>query len=157
VRLTIGWGLLSDKQIAAALASKDEWERHSALQNLNQTKFESCWPALVQMCSDPSKNIRCYLPEVLAAYPHREEAIPVLLIMSEDFDAGVKIAAAKALHTLGRKDGIPVLIQMLRNQADPASGQAGAAHRTLKDITGKELKNDEWEDWWAKNQKGNEK
>lgn len=72
------------------------------------------------------------------------------LLHDPDPDHFIKIWAASGLGKLGRKEGIPVLINLLKLRE--TRDYRGNIVHVLKELSGKQFREDysEWNNWWEK-------
>ncbi len=133
--------------IREALQSEDKEERRSAVLLCSREAPEGCFELLMTMGNDEDSIVTRYLCAALAAYGD-QKAVPVLLGLLEDPGHSTKIWAASGLGKLGRKDGIPVMIDLLRHEA--IRSDWFNIRVVLTELTGKQYREDhaEWRDWW---------
>ena len=139
----------ANRLVVKALQSTNVEEKRSAVEMCYRQRIDQAFPILMKMGDDKDPLVRRYLSAALAIYGDKQ-AIPVLLKLLHDPypDPFIKIWAADALGKLGRKDGVPDMIDLLKRE-DTKSFRGNIVH-TLQDITGKQLEDDygQWNAWW---------
>ncbi len=143
--------------VAAALQDGDVRVRKSAVLICGGKNYESCVPILLKMGDDPDAEVRRELCLALVR-SGSEQARPILqkLLREHDDSVFVRPAAAEALISLNRREGLEALMELLR---DPQLQQyeAYAVQEMLKKITSEKFDNKAgWLDWWEQTGKTKE-
>lgn len=145
-----------DALMTAELHSSDHEVRERAvLISFNTSRSNNFFPILLTMADDPDPIVKINLIQTLKnqalGEPDDKRAIPVLNRLLHDPDPNVKIRTALALKQLKHMEGVPVLIDLLR---DPKIGSynMNKTMEVLGDITDKHFGDDcrKWFNWWEK-------
>ena len=138
-----------DELVLNALRSRNAAERRQAVLLCGKHPFEKCIPLLMKMTDDPDPYVRRYLGSALGACGDAR-AVPALLklLHEKDTDPFIPIWAAGGLDKHGRKDGIAVLIELLRSER--VKKGAGNTMSSLERLTGigEGYTPNEWVAWW---------
>lgn len=135
--------------VQKALSSEHPRERDAAVRICTREKYPECFPILIGMTEDDDDFVRASVCWALGEY-NDQRAVPPLLKQLRATDASVTVKgyAARALNKLGHKDGLPVLIELLRSEE--GKSQRMWIGWTLRELTGKDFPNEysAWIEWW---------
>jgi HEAT repeat protein len=116
-------GLLGNAPEIALLAAKasdgTDLEKRAARQGLVRLKGDDINAAVVAELEKAEPGVRAPLLDVLAARG-AVETVPIVLKCAEEDDAGVRLAALKALRILAKADNAADLVRLLKHSAGDA-------------------------------------
>jgi len=143
----------ADELIRQALASKDVQERRSAVELCYRRPRPQCLPELLRLADDRDDIVRRYLGAALGTSGD-ERAVPALRkLLTDPADVYINTWAAAGLHKLGKNDGVPALIELLRS--GKADGEIPNVVSTLSDLTGEKFRDrQDWINWWDREGRG---
>ncbi|MBM4045870.1 MAG: HEAT repeat domain-containing protein [Planctomycetes bacterium] len=130
-----------------ALQSKDAEERGSAVRLCGFGKYPECLPLLLEMGDDEDAALKKDLAFALGVYgDERGVAVLIKLLEFTGSDPLVRLQAAESLGRLGRTDGVPFLVDLLKRENTPKEDIIGALERITRQDLGRNPA--VWVAWW---------
>jgi hypothetical protein len=124
-----------------AQADSDPLVRATALRALSRSRDKSATDLFVKALGDPNKQVRLEGVKALINVPDKNAIQPLLKLLTRpEEDKDIRIAAADALRHYKTLEVARALVQML---SDRDFGIAYQSRRSLKALTGKDLRYDE--------------
>ena len=137
-----------ESDVKEMLLSQNVTESRAAILACGTQPFPACFEQLLKMGDDPDPGVRRYLGTTLGAY-RDQRAVPLLdkWLHDPNSDSEIRMGAALGLGKLGHNEGIPVMIDLL--QQDATRSYRGDVMMTLQQLTGQKIQAEYYEPWHA--------
>jgi len=140
------------KLVRTGLGSPDLNERRSAVTLCGTYGYSECVGPLLVLSNDLDVGVRRNVAGALGSYEDKRALGPLMWLLNDKSgDRWIKVNAAESLGKHGRDDGVPVVIEMLKDKMEWRDRRRVA--NALKNITGEDFGGnyEKWNEWWQEN------